>query len=91
MSKIITPPTNPITRARKIEVYIETDNAIVCIKGDNLYNLAMECFSMYDDVTGGIGGPILSKIGTDEKMCQLTFKTIENLNIEYSPFIPDDK
>ena len=90
MSKIITPPTNPITRARKIEVYIETDDAIVCIKGDNLYNLAMECFPMYTDVIGGRGGPILLKIGTDE-MCQLTFKTTENLNIEYSPFIPEDK
>ena len=91
MSKVVTPPTNPITRARKIEVYIETDDAIVCIKGDNLYDLAMECFPMYADVMGGRGGPILSKIGTDEKMCQLTFKTTEDLNIEYSPFIPDDK
>ena len=91
MSKIITPPTNPITRARKIEVYIETDDAIVCIKGDNLYNLAMECSPIYADVTGGRGGPILLKIGTDGKMCQLTFKTTEGLNIEYSPFIPDDK
>ena len=46
---------------------------------------------MNADVIGGRGGPILSKIGADEKMCQLTFKTTENLNIEYSPFIPDDK
>lgn len=53
MSKIVTPPTNPITRARKIEVYIETDDAIVCIKGDNLYDLAMECFPMFADVMGG--------------------------------------
>ena len=91
MSKVVTPLTNPITRARKIEVYIETDDAIVCIKVDNLYNLAMECFPLYTDVIGGRGGPILSKIGTDEKMCHLTFRTTEALNIEYSPFIPDDK
>ena len=91
MSKIITPPTNPITRARKIEVYIETDDAIVCIKGDNLYNLAMECSPVYADVIGGRGRSILLKIDTDEKMCQLTFKTTEDLNVEYSPFIPEDK
>ena len=91
MSKIVTPPTNPITRARKIEVYIETDDAIVCIKGDNLYDLAMECFPMYADVIGGRGGPILSKIGTNEKMCQLTFKTTEDLIIEYYLFNSDDK
>ena len=46
---------------------------------------------MYADVMGGRGGSILSKIGTNEKMCQLTFKTTEDLNIEYSPFIPEDK
>ena len=32
MSKMVTPPTNPITKARKIEVYIETDDAIICVK-----------------------------------------------------------
>ena len=91
MSKVVIPPTNPITKARKIEVYIETDDAIVCIKGDNLYDLAMECYPVFADIKGGRGGPILSKIGTNEKMCQLTFKTTEDLIIEYSPFIPDDK
>lgn len=52
MSKVVTPPTNPITRARKIEVYIETDDAIVCIKGDNLYDLAMECYPVFADIKG---------------------------------------
>ncbi len=46
---------------------------------------------MYADVIGGMGGHVLSKIPTSEKMCQLTFRTTEDLNIEYSPFIPDDK
>ena len=91
MSKIVTPPTNPITKARKIEVYIETDDAIVCIKSDNLYDLAMECFPMFADIKGGMGGHILSKIPTNESMCQLSFKTTKGFNIEYSPFIPDDK
>ena len=90
MSKIVTPPTNPITKARKIEVYIETDDAIVCIKGDNLYDLAMEC-SIFTDVIGGMGGHILSKIPTNESMCQLSFKTTKGINVEYSPFIPEDK
>ena len=91
MSKIVTSPTNPITKARKIEVYIETDDAIVCIKGDNLYDLAMECFPMYADVIGGSGGHILSKISTNESMCQLSFKTTKGINVEYSTFIPEDK
>lgn len=91
MSKVVTPPTNPITRARKIEVYIETDAAIVCIKSDNLYDLAMECFPMFADIKGGMGGHILSKIPTNESMCQLSFKTTKGFNVEYSPFIPDDK
>ena len=91
MSKIVTPPTNPITKARKIEVYIETDEAIICVKGDNLYELAMEYFPVFVDVRGGSGGPILSKIKTDETVCQLTFKTTKNFNIEYSPFIPENE
>ena len=84
MSKVVTPPTNPITRARKIEVYIETDDAIV-------YDLAMECFPMFADIKGGVGGHILSKIPTSETMCQLSFKATKGFNVEYSPFIPDDK
>lgn len=91
LSKVVTPPTNPITKARKIEVYIETDDAIVCIKSDNLYDLAMECFPMFADIKGGMGGHILSKIPTNESMCQLSFKTTKGFNVEYSPFIPEDK
>lgn len=89
MSKTITPSTNLMTKARKIEVYIETDEAIICVKGDNLYDLAMEYFPTFADVR--CGGPILSKKGTEEITCQLTFKTTKNFNVEYSPFIPENE
>ncbi len=46
---------------------------------------------MFDDVMGGSGGYILSKIPTSETMCQLSFKATKGFNVEYSPFIPEDK
>lgn len=91
MSKVVIPPTNPITKARKIEIYLETDDSIICLKGENPYDLEMECFPfLTEDIWGGKSGSVLMTIPR-EFMNRLSFKTVESIKLEQVPFVPEKK